>query len=241
MFWENANNSALSYSSTTDAKDEIIATPDSSAQGLLPRSFRESKRAPREVRSDTISSFLGVPLPPSVWPRRWRVPSAMIGFWFLGKFYHVHRSQTRHLLSVTTALVIAVAHHAVFIYLSGRIINVDHEHVPFSSTSIPQAYATTFSLALVTAFRAAMVASIGMCFTQCLWQKLRIELLEIGLIEELFQIRENALRMLKPAVIRYAPLLLSIATLSWLLPVAMIYPPGALVVGLEVSRFNRGR
>jgi hypothetical protein len=36
-------------------------------------------------------------------------------------------------------------------------------------------------------------------------------------------------------VIRHAPLILSVAVLSWLLPVAMIYPPGALVVGLDAS------
>jgi hypothetical protein len=138
-------------------------------------------------------------------------------------------------LILATALVIAVAHHALFIYLNGRIVNLDKEDLPFSSTNVPQAYATTFSLALVTAFRAAMIASIGLCYTQCLWKKLRVELLQIGLIEELFQIRNNALRLLKPAVVRHAPLLLSIAVLSWLLPVAMIYPPGALVVGLDVS------
>ncbi|KAF2819631.1 hypothetical protein CC86DRAFT_430414, partial [Ophiobolus disseminans] len=52
-------------------------------------------------------------------------------------------------------------------------------------------------------------------------------------IEELFQIRSNALRLLHPALVLYAPVLTSVAIISWLLPVAMIYPPGALVVGLE--------
>jgi hypothetical protein len=74
-----------------------------------------------------------------------------------------------------------------------------------------------------------------MCYTQCLWKKLRSELLQIGLIEELFQIRNNVFRLFKPAVIWYAPLLLSVAVLSWLLPVAMIYPPGALGVDITVS------
>jgi hypothetical protein len=74
-----------------------------------------------------------------------------------------------------------------------------------------------------------------MCYTQCLWKKLRSELLQIGLIEELFQIGKNVLRLFKPAVVWYAPLLLSVAVLSWLLPVAIIYPPGALTVELQVS------
>jgi hypothetical protein len=78
-----------------------------------------------------------------------------------------------------------------------------------------------------------MVACVGLCYTQRLWQRLRGDLLEVGVVEELFQIRANAIRLLKPSVLRYAPTLFSIAMISWLLPIAMIYPPGALVVGLE--------
>jgi hypothetical protein len=132
-------------------------------------------------------------------------------------------------------LLFAVAHHSLFIYLDGRVIDLSNESIPFDSTNFLQSSATTFSLVLVTAFRAAMIASIGMCYTQCLWKKLRSELLQIGLIEELFQIGKNVLRLFKPAVVWYAPLLLSVAVLSWLLPVAIIYPPGALTVELQVS------
>jgi hypothetical protein len=120
--------------------------------------------------------------------------------------------------------VFAVIYHSVFINLNGQIIILTNEELPFPSTTIPQAYATTFSLALVTAFRAAVVATDGLCYTQSLWQKLRSELLQVGLIEHLFQIRNNALRLLRPAVIRHTPLLLSIAVLSWPLPVAMVHP-----------------
>jgi hypothetical protein len=95
------------------------------------------------------------------------------------------------------------------------------------------------SLAFITAFRAAMVASVGMCYTQCLWKKLCGELSQIGLIEELFQIRNNVLRLFKLAVIWYVLILLLIAVLSWLLPVAIIYPPRALTVELEVSGYGQ--
>lgn len=54
-------------------------------------------------------------------------------------------------------------------------------------------------------------------------------------LKSCFKLEINVLRLFKLAVIWYAPLLLSVAVLSWLLPVAMIYPPGALGVDIIVS------
>jgi hypothetical protein len=59
---------------------------------------------------------------------------------------------------------------------------------------------------------------------------LRVRLHEVGLIEDLFQIRSNPFRLLSHRLLRYSPTLALVAALSWLVPVAMIYPPGALVV-----------
>lgn len=47
------------------------------------------------------------------------------------------------------------------------------------TTTVPQAYATTVSLVLVTAFRAALVASIVTCYTQYLWATLRKRVLKV--------------------------------------------------------------
>jgi hypothetical protein len=141
------------------------------------------------------------------------------------------------------AVLLAVIHLIFFNYLDGRILEETEEIInelgDYQSTQIPQSYVTTISLALVTAFRAALIASIGICYTQYLWRKLRCEFSEVGLIEELFQVRANVFRLANPTLIRYAPVLCLIATLSWLLPVAMIYPPGALIVDLESYRFYK--
>jgi hypothetical protein len=134
----------------------------------------------------------------------------------------------------------------VFNYLDGRIAERDDgsesEQLPFRTTSLPQSYVTTISLLLVTAFRAALVAAIGICYTQYLWQTMRRQFLDVGLIEELFQIRANVLRLFNPALIRYTPSLLVIALITWIIPIAAVYPPGAMTVGLEVrqvqTRFN---
>lgn len=118
-------------------------------------------------------------------------------------------------------------------YLNERVINIEKENLPFVTTTVPQTYATTTSLALVTIFRAAAVASLGLSFTQSMWKKLRDEFIEVGHIEELFQIRANAFRLFNMTIIRSWPILSLIATISWLVPVALIYPPGSLVVGIE--------
>ncbi|KAF2125621.1 hypothetical protein P153DRAFT_359973 [Dothidotthia symphoricarpi CBS 119687] len=161
------------------------------------------------------NSCSNLPSRPAKWKRNWNGPVIIIiGFYML-------------------ALLCAVVHNCVFNYLDGRVVNQNRDNVSFDTTTIPQSHATTISLVLVTAFRAALTASIGYCYTQYLWKNLRSQILEVGLIEELFQIRNNAVRLLNPALARYTPVLLSIALFSWLVPLAMIYPPGALVVGLE--------
>jgi hypothetical protein len=133
----------------------------------------------------------------------------------------------------SVALLSAIAHMCVFLYLHGRIASEGDNTLPFKTTSLPQSYVTTLSLVFVTIFRAALVASIGVCYVQCLWRTLRQQVMEVQFIEELFQIRANVLRLVNPTILRYTPHLFLIAIASWLIPIATIYPPGALVVNLE--------
>jgi hypothetical protein len=132
-----------------------------------------------------------------------------------------------------TALLCAAVHLWLFIYLDARVIINDTNNILFRSTNIPQTYVTTISLILVTAFRAALVASVGICYTQYLWRTFRSKLLAVEVIEDLFQIRANVVRLLNPALFRYTPGLFTVAVIIWLLPLAMIYPPGALIVGID--------
>jgi hypothetical protein len=63
---------------------------------------------------------------------------------------------------------------------------------------------------------------------------LRNNTLKISLIEGLFQIRSNIWTLTSPKVIRKAPLLFVMAALSWLVPLATIYPPTALTIQSEL-------
>lgn len=140
----------------------------------------------------------------------------------------------------------AVSHFCLFTYLDGRIVSQDIDtlfrettSIPqsyvdtISTTSIPQSYITTISLLIVTTFRATLVASIGVSYVQYMWMMLRRQLFEVQIIEELFQIRANVFRLLNKKLVRNAPSLVLVATISWLIPLATIYPPGALILSLE--------
>ena len=67
-----------------------------------------------------------------------------------------------------------------------------------------------------------------------MWQTLQRQLVEVGLIEELFQIRANVLRLFNASLLMQTPILLLVAGVSGLIPIATIYPPGAMTVELEV-------
>jgi hypothetical protein len=76
------------------------------------------------------------------------------------------------------ALICATAHLLFFTYLDGRILTSDIS-ILAKQTTIPQGYATTTSLLLIAAFRAALIGSIGLCYTQHLWATLRKQVLKV--------------------------------------------------------------
>jgi hypothetical protein len=63
--------------------------------------------------------------------------------------------------------------------------------------------------------------------------------MQINLIEDLLQVQTNALRLVNHNLYLKTPLLAAVAVFCWLIPIATIYPPGALVVGLQDSTLDR--
>jgi hypothetical protein len=84
------------------------------------------------------------------------------------------------LLLTLSALLLAVAHCLFFQYLDGRILSPGIGLPTTKTTTIPQGYVTALSFLLITAFRAALVASVGICYTQYLWATLRTKVLKVG-------------------------------------------------------------
>jgi hypothetical protein len=144
-------------------------------------------------------------------------------------------------------------HYLFFRYLDDRVIFQGTLHSR-KTTSIPQAYVTTISLLFVTAVCAALLASVATCYTQLLWATLRERVFkvhvfsmatlirwftkdkQIELIEDLFQVQTSAFRLSNRNLYLKTPVLAVVAVFSWLVPIATVYPPGALIVELETLR-----
>jgi hypothetical protein len=122
--------------------------------------------------------------------------------------------------------MLAILHFVFFKVFNGQ-------DVAAAPADFQQSHVSAISLLFVTGFRAAITSVLGIGLTQYLWHILRTETLRIGLIEDLFQIRSNVLSLLNPKVIQRTPLLFLVVLFSWLLPLATIYPPGALTVQTE--------
>ena len=65
-------------------------------------------------------------------------------------------------------------------------------------------------------------------------------MLKVSLIEDLFQIQSNVLRFVNYALFFQTPYLVIIMAFYWIIPIATIYPPGALVLRLQSARLDTG-
>jgi len=62
---------------------------------------------------------------------------------------------------------------------------------------------------------------------------------QISLIEDLFRVQTNPLRLLNHHLYFKTPMLVTVAVFCWLVPIATLYPPGTLVVGLQPSSIDQ--
>jgi hypothetical protein len=79
-------------------------------------------------------------------------------------------------------------------------------------------------------FRATLCGSLTIAFTQYLWRLMRIKIVKVSSIELLFKITQNPFLLALPEVVKTAPPLFILALFTWLLPIAVTFPPGALIV-----------
>jgi hypothetical protein len=63
--------------------------------------------------------------------------------------------------------------------------------------------------------------------------------IQVALMEDLFQVQTNAFRLINHKLYLKTPVLAAVAAFGWLIPIATIYPPGALIIGLEDSTISR--
>jgi hypothetical protein len=123
--------------------------------------------------------------------------------------------------NTATALLCSILHYIFFNRLHGSIASGEHARISQSQT-------TFISLLLVTVFKASLLGSVGICSVQYLWRVLRGQPIVLSTVENLFQMRHNPLELFYCHTFMSVSFLLAVYT--WIVPLATIYPPGALAI-----------
>ncbi|KAF2750250.1 hypothetical protein M011DRAFT_465029 [Sporormia fimetaria CBS 119925] len=131
------------------------------------------------------------------------------------------------------AIVFAAGHYSFF-----QALNREPVSRPLG-LPLQQTHITFISLLFLTAFRATIVAVLSACFTQYMWYLLRVKPLRVDLLDDLFQARTNPFSLINHKFLLYAPLLFFIAAVSWVIPVATLYPPSSLTVENVQRNFTK--
>ena len=204
----------LHLSNQSQASDTV---PSSDRVSLLDRNTSKLHSTPDEVKPQGDMT---------------RIKSSWATYWVVGSYFtcaYVFYAHSNTTLTMDPAWSLAIAHYLFFSLLDGKDTS--------NTLALRQSQVSTISLLLVTAFRATIVVVLGTCFAQYLWYLLRTRCLKISLIEDLFQMRNNILCLTNPGIFRKVPLLFLAAVLSWLVPLATVYPPGALTIQPELHTY----
>lgn len=131
--------------------------------------------------------------------------------------------------SLIVGVLFALGHHIFYSRLEGRI--PDDKDIYRQSTNI--AIGTLCSHVV----RASSAIAIGVAYWQLFWQTAKSRAISIGALDSLAGVLNGAQNFFDFKAVSSGPYLMTFALLSWLIPWAMIIPPGTLsVVGTINSR-----
>ncbi|OKL61050.1 hypothetical protein UA08_03129 [Talaromyces atroroseus] len=118
------------------------------------------------------------------------------------------------------AISLATAHLGLFRWLDQRRVD----------ETITQPYVTALSLVFVNGFRMLLAAALGISFVQIVWKLLRVRPMQLGDLDKLLSVLGNPLQLGRIGLFWRVPIPFLCAVLFWCLPIAMVFPPGALTV-----------
>lgn len=117
------------------------------------------------------------------------------------------------------AVILAVGHHLFYSYLDGRQLD---------QIFVSQAWITRSGNAFAFAFKTVLVAGLAIAYCQVLWYCVRRQAFRIGSLDSMFSVLTDPLGLLNIDLLRRTTILSILAALSWFLPLAAIFSPGAL-------------
>ncbi|KAI9927244.1 hypothetical protein ASPWEDRAFT_46700 [Aspergillus wentii DTO 134E9] len=169
---------------------------------LADRASREKDVYDERTRSSSeLSSPVESQAFHSQWSIGWVTPSAIISCFLV-------------------AVALAAGHLGLFHWLDQRKVN----------DTIRQPYVTALSLVFANGFRTFLTAALGIAFIQMLWKDLRVRAMRVSDLDSFLSVLANPFYLGRFSLISQAPFPFLCALLCWLIPVAMIFPPGALTV-----------
>jgi len=116
-------------------------------------------------------------------------------------------------------LLAAVGQHFFYHFLDGRQID---------QVNISQSWVSRISTAFSFLFKSMMVATVGIAYAHSFWHRVRGDAIRVKGINAMFSVLKNPLKFFNMDVLVRAKILLIIAVISWALPIAAIFAPGAL-------------
>jgi hypothetical protein len=127
---------------------------------------------------------------------------------------------TTLLTSFIAGIGFAIGHHLFYARLQGQRID---------SVTFTQQYNTAVGTAFAFLARAALVIAVATTYWQVFFKRLHRSL-PISTIDSLAGLMGTLKEFLSLGIYRASPLLIVLALLGWLIPIAMIFPPATLTV-----------
>jgi hypothetical protein len=127
---------------------------------------------------------------------------------------------TTLLASFIAGIGFAIGHHLFYAGLHGQ---------PVDNVTFSQQYNTAVGTAFAFLARAALVIAVATTYWQVFFKRLHRSL-PISTIDSLTGLMGALKEFLSLGIYRASPLLVVLALLGWLIPVAMIFPPATLTV-----------
>jgi hypothetical protein len=121
--------------------------------------------------------------------------------------------------SYTVAVIVAIAQHCFYRTLDGKDLE---------SFVIPQKWVPQISTALIFLFKTTIVAAVGIAYAQAFWNRVRGPALRIVGLDAMFCVLRNPFQFFNVDLLLRAKVLLILAIVSWTLPIAVVFAPGAL-------------
>lgn len=99
----------------------------------------------------------------------------------------------------------------------------------------PPSLSNNIGVGAAFAFKAFLSAAVGMGFYEILWASLRHRSTKIGSIDKFMTMLSNPFNLLSLDAVKTAPLAVALAILIWIIPLAAIFTPSTLEVGLRLA------